>query len=147
MPRFLRDKRSPKSKSVFVSRVMSANRSKNTSPEFQVRHELRRIGLEGFRLHTSLPGRPDIAFLKKKLAIFINGCFWHQCPKCENPMPKHNREFWRKKFLNNQIRDKKKIRELRAMGWSSVVIWECDIKKDANKVIEKLRDKLKVRPR
>lgn len=119
---YIRDKRSPLPKSEAVSRVMSRNRAKNTTPELTLRHLLWHSGLRGYRLHfkIKLPTkssppyersevaegrggsprpiasvRPDIAFTSKKLAIFVMGCFWHRCPKCAYPLPKNNQQFWK----------------------------------------------------
>lgn len=82
---YLRDKRSPRPKSETVSRVMSANRAKDTRPEIVLRRMLWQAGARGYRLHHKrLPGRPDIAFVSKRVAIFVNGCYWHHCPKCNH---------------------------------------------------------------
>lgn len=81
---YSRDKRSPVPKNDTVSRVMSANRAKNSKPEVRLRKALWHAGLKGYRLHHKrIPGRPDISFVGKKLAIFVHGCFWHRCPKCD----------------------------------------------------------------
>lgn len=94
MKEYVRDKRSPKPKNENVSRVMSANKAKNSKPEVQLRKYLWNNGLKGYRLHhKKSPGRPDIAYISKKLAIFVNGCYWHRCPKCNYTLPKNNRIF------------------------------------------------------
>src|SRR5687768_13013552 len=99
---YFRDKRSPVPKSEAVSRVMSANRAKNTSPELLLRKAIWQMGFRGYRLHpANVPGRPDIAFTTQKVAIFVMGCFWHRCPKCDYKLPKHNRKFWKQKFERN----------------------------------------------
>jgi len=86
---YIRDKRSPRPRSEAVSRVMSANRAKDTRPEVALRKALRRAGGRGYRLHYKrVPGRPDIAFVSKRVAVFVNGCYWHRCPKCDLPLPK-----------------------------------------------------------
>lgn len=123
---YVRDKRSPVPKSENVSRVMSANKAKDTKPEILLRKALWKAGLRGYRLHyKKVPGRPDIAFVSKKIAIFVHGCFWHRCPHCDYSLPKNNRKFWEKKFKKNVERDKRKIRELRKLEWKVFVIWEC----------------------
>ena len=99
---YKRDKRSPTPKSETVSKVMSANKAKHTKPELILRKALWANGLMGYRNnYKKLPGRVDIAFTVKKLAIFVNGCFWHRCPKCNYPMPKTNEDFWENKFSKN----------------------------------------------
>jgi len=110
--------------------VMQANKSKDTKPELQVRHALREAGLGGYRLHwKKAAGRPDICFPGRKVAIFVNGCYWHRCPHCNLPMPKTNVEFWSNKFERNQARDARDHQALVADGWTVVVVWECMLKK------------------
>lgn len=136
---FIRDKRSPKAKSLVVSRVMSANKAKNTKPELILRKLLSSAGVRGYRLHPrSVSGRPDIAFINKKIAIFVNGCYWHHCPQCDLPLPTHNRMFWKKKFNRNRERDKEKIDLLQKEGWISVVVWEHEIQRRPNSVVRRL---------
>ncbi|MEQ8228517.1 MAG: very short patch repair endonuclease [Rhodospirillales bacterium] len=110
------------------SENMSRVRSKNTSPEMTVRRALHRAGFR-FRLHRKdLPGRPDIVLPKKRLCIFVNGCFWHQHPRCpKSKRPKTNAEFWNAKLDANIIRDKKNHAALRQLGWKVLVLWECEI--------------------
>ena len=141
---YIRDHRSPIPKNENVSRIMSANRGKETSPEVILRKGMWGIGIRGYRKNwKKAPGRPDIAFPKRKIAIFVNGCYWHRCPTCKYPLPKTNTKFWREKFKRNKIRDKKKSKLLHDMGWKVLVIWECNIKKDLNKEIKKIKQLLK----
>lgn len=137
---FERDKRSPTPKDHHVSKVMSANKAKNTTPEIKLRRALRENSLKGYRINfKKLPGKPDITFISKKVAIFVNGCFWHNCPKCNLKLPKHNVEFWMRKFSDNEKRDLQKRMELESMGWSVLTIWECEIKNDLEEVISKIK--------
>lgn len=110
------------------SEMMSKVRSKNSVVERKVRSVLHAAGFR-FRLHRKdLPGTPDIVLPKYKLVIFVHGCFWHRhegCPK--SSMPKSNREFWEKKFLDNIARDKKAKTILNELGWEVIVVWECEI--------------------
>ena len=125
---YIRDKRSPKPKNETVSRVMGANKGKNTKPEILLRKALWKEGLRGFRTnYKKVAGRPDVAFPKKKLAIFVHGCYWHRCPHCDLPLPKNNTEFWRNKFERNKERDKEKVIQLQNIGWKVSTIWECEI--------------------
>lgn len=134
---YLRDGRAPKPKNESISRVMSANKGKNTSPEIKLRKGLWKKGLRGYRLHWSnVPGRPDIAYTKKKLAIFVNGCFWHRCSRCDLPLPKSNKNFWKTKFKNNKERDKKKNIILNEKGWKTITVWECEINNDLGVVVD-----------
>ena len=128
---YIRDGRSPIPQNEVTSKVMSANKGKDTKPELLLRKELWKNNIRGYRLHwKKAPGRPDIAFPKKKLAIFVNGCFWHRCPHCNLSLPKSHSEFWTEKFDKNIARDKKKIELLKNIGWKVLVIWECMIKND-----------------
>lgn len=78
---YVRDKRSPVPKSEATSRVMSSNRGRDTAPELALRRALWAAGRRGYRLHyKQVPGRPDIAYPTKKIAIFVHGCYWHRCP-------------------------------------------------------------------
>ena len=109
--------------------VMQANRSKNTKPELLVRHLLREAGLPGYRLHwKKAPGKPDVCYPGRKVAVFVNGCYWHRCPHCALPLPKTNVEFWAEKFSRNQARDERSQRLLVEDGWTVLVVWECRLK-------------------
>jgi DNA mismatch endonuclease (patch repair protein) len=130
-PTYIRDGRAPIPEKEGTSRVMRANKANNTKPELLLRKALRDADLLGYRLHPSqLPGRPDIVFGKHKLAILINGCFWHRCPTCDLPLPRSNTEFWLNKFNANIARDKRKVKALRKIGWRTITLWECKIKTD-----------------
>lgn len=131
--------RSPKASSSATTKVMKANKRSNTKPELFVRQRLREAGLNGYRLHWKVSGSPDIAWPGKKVALFINGCFWHRCPHCNLPLPKSNVEYWTIKFDLNKERDERKIRELEDAGWKVHVIWECQLKK---KTIDKTFEEL-----
>jgi DNA mismatch endonuclease, patch repair protein len=132
-PTYLRDGRAPIPKSEVTSRVMSANKGENTSPEMRLRRSLRANGLSNFRHHlNTIPGRPDVVFPREKLAIFVHGCFWHRCPHCHPSVPKTHVEFWAAKFAANKSRDQRKARDLQHLGWSVLTIWECQLKKNAS---------------
>jgi DNA mismatch endonuclease, patch repair protein len=137
---YLRDGRAPIPVKEATSRVMSANRGKNTSPELILRKALYQRGLRGYRLHwTKAPGRPDIAFPGKKVAVFVNGCFWHRCPYCRPSMPRTNVDFWTAKFERNKERDRRKRKELKDAGWKVIVVWECQIKKNISGCLNRIR--------
>lgn len=125
------------------SRLMSRVRSKNTKPELLIRSLLHRNGLR-FRLHrVDLPGKPDIVLPKYQVAIFIDGCFWHQHPGCRKAvLPKTNMEFWSKKLAANVVRDSSSSNRLMLLGWGVIRVWECAIKKDAEAVIGFICSKL-----
>ena len=117
---------------------MRSNKRRNTKPELLVRRGLREAGFPGYRIEWKVPGKPDICYPGKRVAIFINGCFWHRCPVCNPSMPKHNREFWENKFSQNVERDINNQNALREMGWTVIVVWECEIKKDLDGVVERI---------
>jgi len=145
MKEYIRDKRSPIPKNRTVSKVMSSNKPTDTKPELIVRKELRKRGLTGYRLHCKkISGKPDICYISKKIAIFINGCFWHRCPICKLPLPKTNQEFWTKKFNNNIERDRKRIEELRNIGWTVHVLWECQINSNVDELIDFVEKEFKM---
>jgi DNA mismatch endonuclease (patch repair protein) len=145
---YIRDGRAPIPKSESTSRVMSANRAKNTKPEIALRKALCERGLRGYRLHLkTIPGRPDIAFTAKRVAVFVNGCFWHRCPLCKPRPPKSNVDFWKNKFDRNIERDKRKEQELRAAGWEVLVTWECEIREKLLQVVNRIESTLTNRHR
>jgi DNA mismatch endonuclease, patch repair protein len=108
---------------------MSKIRGKNTKPEMKLRKLLWSAGVRGYRIHYDLPGKPDIVYVKKRVAIFIDGCFWHKCPICFQE-PNTRKDFWMKKIQSNIDRDKKMNEQLRKNGWTVIRIWEHEIKKE-----------------
>ncbi len=114
-----------------IRKSMQGNKRADTKPELIVRQRLRAAGLTGYRLQwKKAPGRPDIAFPGRKVAIFVNGCFWHRCPHCRPSTPKRNTEFWEAKFRRNVERDARALAELAEQGWTAITIWECELKRD-----------------
>lgn len=114
---------------------MSLIRSANTKPEIIVRKLLHSLGYR-FRLHKKdLPGKPDIVLKKYKTVIFVHGCFWHQHKGCKRSnIPKSNRAYWKPKLEHNIRKDAQHKRELKKLGWKTIIVWECEIKN-----LEKLR--------
>ncbi len=111
---------------------MRAIRSKNTKPELIVRTALRAMGFGGYRLHRKdLPGRPDIAFIGRKKAIFVHGCFWHGHDCREGSRrPKSREDYWLPKIANNQTRDERQQRQLADRGWDVLILWDCEMQSD-----------------
>ncbi|PQA72348.1 very short patch repair endonuclease [Brucella oryzae] len=111
------------------SALMGRIRSKDTNPEMIVRKALHGLGYR-FRLQAKeLPGRPDIVFRPRKKVIFVHGCFWHRHADCSrSTTPKTRTDFWEAKFLANQARDRRAQKEIEAMGWKYLVVWECETK-------------------
>lgn len=116
---------------------MSQIRGKNTAPEIKLRKMLFAAGIRGYRIHYNLPGKPDVVFIKKKIAIFVDGCFWHKCP-VDFQEPATRKEFWIKKIQSNIDRDKKVNEQLKRDGWTVIRIWEHEIKKEPEKTVKKI---------
>jgi DNA mismatch endonuclease (patch repair protein) len=111
------------------ARTMRAVKSRDTGPEKQIRALLRAFA-PGYRLHRrDLPGSPDIAYVGRKCAIFVHGCFWHghDCPRGARA-PKTNVEYWTRKIARNRARDEAALNGLDALGWRALVAWECELK-------------------
>ena len=115
---------------------MRANRASNTGPELRLRRALRDAGLGGYRLNwKKAPGRPDIAYPGRRLAIFVHGCYWHHCSRCYPDLPKSNPDFWARKFELNRERDARKRSGLELQGWAVLETWECDLRDDLAGVV------------
>lgn len=116
---------------------MSRIRAKNTGPEVKLRKLLYAEGIRGYRIHCNLPGKPDIVFTKKKIAVFIDGCFWHKCPVCFQE-PATRKEFWMKKIQSNIDRDERVNKQLKEEGWTVIRIWEHEIRKEPDSAVKKI---------
>jgi DNA mismatch endonuclease (patch repair protein) len=112
----------PAALSAQVARQMSRMPRKDTRPERILRSELHRRGLR-FRTHVALPGRPDVIFTRAKLAVFVDGCFWHRCPE-HATAPKNNSAWWADKLEANVQRDARQTTQLVALGWTVLRVWE-----------------------
>jgi len=108
---------------------MSKIRSKNTKPEFFIRSELHKQGLRFYVNSKLIEGHPDVYFPKKRVAVFVNGCYWHRHKNCKFAYyPKSNTAFWLAKFETNKKRDMIVIEKLRCSGVRVLIIWECIVK-------------------
>ena len=112
-----------------VHKSMQGNKRANTKPELVLRELLRTHGLTGYRLQWKVPGHPDVCWPGKKVAVFVNGCFWHRCPRCKLSTPKTNVDYWTAKFERNQERDRQVRAALESEGWTIHTVWECELKK------------------
>lgn len=125
------------------SRIMGTIRGKHTkSTEVALRMMLVRAGLNGWELHANhLPGKPDVLFSRERAAIFVDGCFWHGCPRCGHT-PKTRAAFWRLKILSNRIRDRRNARRLKEQGFKVIRIWEHSLAnpRSARQVLERIRN-------
>jgi DNA mismatch endonuclease (patch repair protein) len=124
------------------SAIMAAIKGKGTkTTEQAVRRLLRLHGIRGWRSHLkSIPGKPDFAFRKNKVALFIDGCFWHGCQKCRrNLRPATNSAFWSTKFAANKKRDRVVGSLLRKQGWRAIRFWEHEVRKTPDLVLKKIK--------
>ena len=121
--------------------IMSHIRSEDTSIELMVRHRLFAMGYRYRVNYKKLPGKPDIVFTKKKIAIFIHGCYWHghDCGSRYAHKSQSNKAYWGPKIERTKQRDVEHIKELEAHGWKVIVLWECQIKKDFDATIDYLK--------
>jgi len=125
---------------------MSRIRGANTKPELAVRSMLHRMGYR-FRIsNKALPGRPDIVLTKYRSVIFVHGCFWHRHQGCKYAYtPKSRLDFWGQKFEGNVMRDKNNNFLLKKSRWLPIVVWECEIKHNAEAVLGRVSGILKRR--
>ena len=124
------------------SQVMSRIRGRgNKETEIALANLLRAQKISGWRRHTAVFGKPDFCFPKQRVAVFVDGCFWHGCPKHSN-MPANNRAFWKRKLAANATRDKLVKRTLRQLGWRVLRIWEHDLAKRPEWCISALKQYL-----
>lgn len=114
------------------SNIMAAVRGRgNKSTEMKAIQLFREKGITGWRRHLPMIGRPDFAFPKQKLVVFIDGCFWHGCPRCYRA-PQSSAAYWNAKIEKNKKRDRLVNRELRKKGWRVIRIRECQLKSPAS---------------
>ena len=116
---------------VNITSNMSRIRSKDTKPEILVRSYLFSRGLRFRKNDKRYPGSPDIVLPKYKTMVFVHGCFWHLHEGCKYArIPKSNVQYWEKKLYRNRERDEHNQKELEEMGWTVIIVWECELKKD-----------------
>ena len=126
----------------------------NVSTELRLVALFREFGITGWRRHVKLRVgelrverrsarrsrpvvKPDFVFPKARVAVFVDGCFWHGCPRCYQ-QPRQNAEFWREKIAGNQARDRRVTRKLRGLGWSVCRIWECRLKRSPEVCVRRI---------
>lgn len=124
--RSVMDNLSPEHRKKNMSRIRSKG---NRSTERKLRSSLVGAGISGFQLHPhSIPGKPDFVFPAHKLAVFVDGCFWHGCPDCYI-RPQTSQAYWDEKLSRNRKRDASVNKELRAAGWTVLRFWEHQLKR------------------
>jgi len=113
--------------SATTRRIMLANRPRgNLTTELAMVRVLRSANLRGWRRHVKLAGTPDFLWRDSRVALFVDGCFWHGCPHCKK-VPEGYRAYWVKKIQGNKARDRRVSRVLIAMGWKVLRVWECKV--------------------
>lgn len=127
------------SQSQLMSRIGAKG---NKTTELKLVQLLRTAGLTGWRRHQNILGRPDFIWKKQKVAVFVDGCFWHGHDCGKNITPKNNRKYWREKISRNMLRDQRVRRSLRRSGWKVVRIWECVLNKNPTRCILRLKKTL-----
>lgn len=123
------------------TRTMQAVKSKDSKMEVKFRSSLWRRGFRFFKNVKSLPGKPDVVFPKKKIAIFLDSCFWHGCP-LHLKLPVSNADYWRNKIEKNRNRDKEINTIYKEMNWKILRIWEHDLKTDFESCLVKVTQNL-----
>ncbi|MGE4130248.1 MAG: very short patch repair endonuclease [Bdellovibrionales bacterium] len=111
------------------SERMKLVKAKGTKPEKLVANILKSMRVKPHTHDSSVPGKPDFSFSKRKKAVFVHGCFWHRHASCHNGrrLPKSRLDFWENKLDKNRRRDARILRQLNRLGWSYLVIWECQL--------------------
>ena len=123
------------------SQVMAAIRSRgNRDTELKLAGILRKHGIKGWRRHRPLPGKPDFVFHRERLAVFVDGCFWHGC-RWHCRMPQDNRAYWQRKISRNIERDRATTRLLRSLGWKVLRLWGHSLR-DAESVTRLINSEL-----
>jgi DNA mismatch endonuclease, patch repair protein len=140
----LSDVHTPAQRSYNMSRI----RGKNTRPELILRSALWKQGLR-YRTSGKLRGRPDIIFTKAMVVVFIDGCFWHACPK-HLIWPKNNMAFWKAKIMGNKLRDEDVTSALKCGGWKVIRLWEHDVRTRLDwcvaKIVARVTQKKRIKP-
>ena len=126
-------------RSALMSRVRSTG---NATTELKLVSLMRLAGLRGWRRNFPLPGMPDFVFPKSRLAVFVDGCFWHGHDCSRNLKPKRNARLWHKKIVGNRYRDQRNSKLLRAAGWRVIRIWECALAKNPDACICRIHKSL-----
>jgi DNA mismatch endonuclease (patch repair protein) len=132
------DKLTIAARSALMAKVQSIG---NLTTEIRLSKLLRCYKITGWRRNQNIFGRPDFLFRRNQLAIFVDGCFWHGCPKCYR-RPRSNKQFWDEKVARNKARDRRVNRELRKLGWCVMRIWEHELAQSGNICIRRIQTQL-----
>lgn len=131
-----------KKRSEVMRRVKSSN---NKSTELKLIELFKQHGIKGWRRHYPVKGHPDFVFQKEKVAVFVDGCFWHG-HDCRNTHPVNNQDYWQKKRKQNIKHDQEVTALFKSRGWTVLRIWECELKKkNIDNTVEKIKQALVLR--
>jgi DNA mismatch endonuclease (patch repair protein) len=111
------------------SKIMASVHTRNTGAELAVRRMVHRLGYRYSLSRSDLPGRPDLALVGRRKAIFVHGCFWHGHSCRYGRLPKSRLGYWRPKIATNKARDRRQVRGLRSMGWTVMTVWQCQLRR------------------
>lgn len=121
-------------------RTMQAVRSSDTTSELKLRRALWKAGIRGYRVNDRrVYGTPDVCFPRVRVAVFVDGCFWHGCPQCYRE-PKSSMAYWRKKVRGNRVRDERVNTALAAQGWRVLRFWEHEMSQAEQAVVQSIRE-------
>lgn len=128
-----------------TAKSMRANRSAETKPERRLRRALWAMGTRGYRKNDKRwPGKPDLYFASAGLCVYVNGCFWHGCPRCSRTLkPATNQAYWEAKIARNQERDAEVAEALELLGLRRMVVWECELKADLPSVVLRILEAIR----
>ena len=120
------------------SEIMRSVRTQDTAPEIRLRRALWKVGLR-YRTRTRIEStKPDVAFLRKRVLVFVDGCFWHGCPR-HYTKPAENAAFWSAKIEKNRVRDARNNQILESKGWTVLRFWECEVEKELDRVVGRIQ--------
>ena len=122
---------------------MARVRTRDTAPELALRRALWAAGVRGWRLHPRLPGRPDLVWTSKRLAVFVDGAFWHGHP---DHYRGQSGRFWDEKIERNRARDRTVNEQLAAAGWRVLRFWDFELERDLESCVTRLKDELLAAP-
>lgn len=108
---------------------MSRIKGRDTTPELFVRRMIYAMGYRYRLCRKDLPGKPDIVFGPRKKVVFVHGCYWHGHKCKKGRLPKSHVSYWQQKIEANKARDRRNVKELKALGWDVLTIWQCQLKK------------------
>lgn len=137
---------SPPASSLAAHNVMSGNKGRDTTIELSLRRALWKSGVRGYRVNWRIGRRRiDICYPRRKVVIFVHGCFWHKCPSCRLATPKSHADYWSSKLAQNQLRDKLTRQDLEKNEWRVLEVWEHEIETNLQAIVARVIKTLRLR--